>query len=185
LSASGLIRWGGLAAVVGGVLSILFACIGEDSWAHVPLDAARYAFLVVGIVGNLSLPAALGALRAVGNSRLLRMRLRVRVGRHPRLGHHCKRRGRANIYRPRPGAWPSAAAGLAALGRSRTESGKVATPRSMAAHRRCANERAGHTRHDCLWRHARCLGVHHTHGALRAGMGVAGVRPLVRKRGRN
>jgi hypothetical protein len=51
LSASGLIRWGGLAAVVGGVLSILFAFIGEDSWAHVPLDAARYAFLVVGIAG--------------------------------------------------------------------------------------------------------------------------------------
>src|SRR5918995_6886111 len=46
-----LIRWSGLAAVLGGLLSILFAFVGEDSWAHVPLDAARYAFLAVGIVG--------------------------------------------------------------------------------------------------------------------------------------
>src|SRR5215203_1655392 len=46
-----LIQWCGLAAVLGGLLSILFAFVGEDSWAHVPLDAARYAFLVVGIVG--------------------------------------------------------------------------------------------------------------------------------------
>jgi glycerophosphoryl diester phosphodiesterase len=46
-----LIRWCGLAAVLGGLLSILFAFVGEDSWAHVPLDAARYAFLAVGIVG--------------------------------------------------------------------------------------------------------------------------------------
>jgi hypothetical protein len=51
LSASDLVRWGGPAAVVGGVLSILFAFVGENSWAHVPLDAARYAFLVAGIVG--------------------------------------------------------------------------------------------------------------------------------------
>jgi hypothetical protein len=51
MSSTGLIRWSGPAAVVGGLLSILFAFVGEDSWAHVPLDAARYAFLVVGIVG--------------------------------------------------------------------------------------------------------------------------------------
>ncbi len=51
MSASNLIRWGGPAALLGGVFSILFAFVGEDSWAHVPLDAARYAFLVVGIVG--------------------------------------------------------------------------------------------------------------------------------------
>jgi hypothetical protein len=51
LSASDLVRSGGPAAVVGGVLSILFAFVGENSWAHVPLDAARYAFLVAGIVG--------------------------------------------------------------------------------------------------------------------------------------
>ncbi len=37
--------------MLGGVLSILFAVVGEESWAHAPLDAARYAFLVVGIVG--------------------------------------------------------------------------------------------------------------------------------------
>ena len=46
-----LVRWGGPAAMLGGVLSIVFAFVGENSWAHVPLDAARYAFLVVGIVG--------------------------------------------------------------------------------------------------------------------------------------
>jgi hypothetical protein len=37
--------------MIGGALSILFAFVGEENWAHVPLDAARYAFLVVGIVG--------------------------------------------------------------------------------------------------------------------------------------
>jgi hypothetical protein len=46
-----LVRWGGPAAMLGGVLSIVFAFVGENSWAHVPLDAARYAFLVAGIVG--------------------------------------------------------------------------------------------------------------------------------------
>jgi hypothetical protein len=46
-----LVRWGGPAAMLCGVLSIVFAFVGENSWAHVPLDAARYAFLVVGIVG--------------------------------------------------------------------------------------------------------------------------------------
>jgi len=45
-----LIRWGGV-AVLGGVLSIMLAFVREESWAHVPLDAARYALLVVGIVG--------------------------------------------------------------------------------------------------------------------------------------
>ena len=44
-------RYGGLAAMLGGLLSILFAFAGEEHPAHVPLDAARYAFLVVGIVG--------------------------------------------------------------------------------------------------------------------------------------
>ncbi len=51
MSSTDLIRWSGPAAVVGGLLSILFAFVGEDSRAHVPLDAARYALLVVGIVG--------------------------------------------------------------------------------------------------------------------------------------
>jgi hypothetical protein len=51
MSSSDLSRWSGPAAVLGGILSILFAFVGEDSWAHVPLDAARYAFLVGGIVG--------------------------------------------------------------------------------------------------------------------------------------
>lgn len=37
--------------MLGGLLSVAFAFVGEDSWAHVPLDAARYALLVVGIVG--------------------------------------------------------------------------------------------------------------------------------------
>lgn len=51
MSSSDLIRWSGPAAMLGGLLSVVFAFVGEDSWAHVPLDAARYAFLVVGIVG--------------------------------------------------------------------------------------------------------------------------------------
>ncbi len=51
MSSATLFRCGGSAAVLGGVLSILFAFVGEDSRAHVPLDAARHAFLVVGIVG--------------------------------------------------------------------------------------------------------------------------------------
>jgi hypothetical protein len=51
VATSDLIRWSGPAAMLGGVLSILFPVVGEESWAHVPLDAARYAFLVVGIVG--------------------------------------------------------------------------------------------------------------------------------------
>ncbi len=37
--------------MLGGVFSILFVFAAEDNWAHVPLDAARYAFLVVGITG--------------------------------------------------------------------------------------------------------------------------------------
>src|SRR5215210_3912861 len=51
MSSSDLIRWSGPAAMLGGLLSIMFAFVREESWAHVPLDAARYAFLVVGIVG--------------------------------------------------------------------------------------------------------------------------------------
>lgn len=37
--------------MLGGALSILFSFVGEDHWAHVPLDAARYVFLVVGVAG--------------------------------------------------------------------------------------------------------------------------------------
>lgn len=48
---SDLMRWGGLSAMIGGVLSALFAFVGESNWLHVPLDAARYALLVVGITG--------------------------------------------------------------------------------------------------------------------------------------
>lgn len=48
---SNLIRWGAVAAILGGALSVLFAFVGEDSPAHVPLDAARYALLAVGITG--------------------------------------------------------------------------------------------------------------------------------------
>ncbi len=51
MSSSNLIRWGALAAMLGGALSILFAFLGENNWAHVPVDAARYALLVVGIAG--------------------------------------------------------------------------------------------------------------------------------------
>lgn len=51
MASSDYMRYGGLAAMLGGVLSILFAFAGEENPAHVPLDAARYAFLVVGIVG--------------------------------------------------------------------------------------------------------------------------------------
>lgn len=48
---SDITKWSGPSAVIGGAFSILFAFTGEDNWAHVPLDAARYAFLVVGIIG--------------------------------------------------------------------------------------------------------------------------------------
>jgi hypothetical protein len=51
VSSSNLIRWGAVAAMLGGVFSILFAFLGENNWAHVPVDAARYAFLGIGIVG--------------------------------------------------------------------------------------------------------------------------------------
>ena len=51
MSAWNLIRWGALAAMLGGALSILFAFLGENNRAHVPVDAARYALLVVGIAG--------------------------------------------------------------------------------------------------------------------------------------
>lgn len=51
MSSSGLIRWGAIAAMLGGALSVLFAFVGESSRAHVPLDAARYVLLVFGIAG--------------------------------------------------------------------------------------------------------------------------------------
>ncbi len=51
MSSSNLIRWGAIAAILGGAFSILFVFLGESNWTHVPVDAARYAFLVVGIVG--------------------------------------------------------------------------------------------------------------------------------------
>ena len=69
MSASNLIRWGALAAMLGGALSILFAFLGENNWAHVPVDAARYALLVVGIVGlylYLRQSTGFGRLGAVG-----------------------------------------------------------------------------------------------------------------------
>jgi hypothetical protein len=37
--------------MLGGAFSVLFAFVGENNWAHVPLDAARYALLVVGVAG--------------------------------------------------------------------------------------------------------------------------------------
>jgi hypothetical protein len=69
VSSSNLIRWGALAAMLGGTLSILFAFLGENNWAHVPVDAARYALLVVGIAGlylYLRQSRGFGRLGAVG-----------------------------------------------------------------------------------------------------------------------
>jgi hypothetical protein len=66
---AGLVRWVAIAAIVGGTLSILFAFVGENSWAHVPVDAARYALLVIGIVGiylRLRRSTGIGRLGAVG-----------------------------------------------------------------------------------------------------------------------
>ena len=51
MSTSNLIRWGAIAAMLGGAFSILFPFLGENNWAHVPVDAARYVLLVVGILG--------------------------------------------------------------------------------------------------------------------------------------
>lgn len=51
MSTSDLPRWGAIAAMLGGAFSILFVFLGEDNWAHVPVDAARFLFLAVGIVG--------------------------------------------------------------------------------------------------------------------------------------
>ena len=69
MSSAGLVRWGAFAAMVGVALSVLFAFVGESSWAHVPVDAARYAFLVVGVVGLYLHPRqsrGFGRLGAVG-----------------------------------------------------------------------------------------------------------------------
>lgn len=55
--------------MLGGAFSVLFAFIGENSWVHVPLDAARYALLVVGIAGlylYLRQSSGFGRLGAVG-----------------------------------------------------------------------------------------------------------------------
>jgi hypothetical protein len=48
---AGFVRWSAVATMTGGALSVLFAFVGEESRAHVPVDAARYASLVVGIAG--------------------------------------------------------------------------------------------------------------------------------------
>jgi hypothetical protein len=69
MSSAGFVRWAAIAAIVGGALSVLFPFVGERSWAHVPVDAARYAFLVVGIVGlylHLRRLSGFGRLGAVG-----------------------------------------------------------------------------------------------------------------------
>jgi hypothetical protein len=69
MSTAGFVRWGALAAIVGGALSVLFPFVGERSWVHVPVDAARYAFLVVGVVGlylHLRRSSGFGRLGAVG-----------------------------------------------------------------------------------------------------------------------
>jgi hypothetical protein len=68
-ASAGFVRWSAVAAMAGGAVSILFTFLGEESWAHVPVDAARYALLVVGIVGiylHLRPSTGFGRLGAVG-----------------------------------------------------------------------------------------------------------------------
>ena len=51
MAASNLIRWGGPAAILGGVLCFFGAFFPDNNWMHPPLWAAGFAFLVVDITG--------------------------------------------------------------------------------------------------------------------------------------
>jgi hypothetical protein len=165
--------------MLGGALSVLFAFVGENNWAHVPLDAARYAPLVVGVAGlylYLRQSRGFGRLGVVSFYVCIFVFALVAV---LDLGIIVNEGVTANIHRPRSGARSPATHGFAALWRSRTAGGKAAGWRSVATHRRGAHQCGRHTGHDYLWRYARRLGLYRAHGAIRAGMGVAGVRALV------
>jgi hypothetical protein len=52
MAASSLIRWGGLAAVLGGVLVMIGSFFSDNTWMGPMLDGVGYALLVVGITGT-------------------------------------------------------------------------------------------------------------------------------------
>ena len=52
MAASNLIRWGGPAAVLGGVLVMVGSFFSDYSWIHPPLYAAGWALVTVGITGS-------------------------------------------------------------------------------------------------------------------------------------
>ena len=147
MSSAGLVRWGAFAAMVGVALSVLFAFVGESSWAHVPVDAARYAFLVVGVVGLYLHPRqsrGFGRLGAVGFYVCLFVFALVAI---LDLGIVVNEGVEQNVHSPRPGAGSSATGGPTALRCRRTACRKVAARRSVASHRRRAGQRACHPRY--------------------------------------
>jgi hypothetical protein len=52
MAASNLVRWGGPAAVLGGVLVMVGRFFSDYSWIHPPLYAAGWALVTVGITGS-------------------------------------------------------------------------------------------------------------------------------------
>jgi hypothetical protein len=52
MATSNLIRWGGPAAVLGGLLIMFGSFFSYDHWIYAPLYAAADAFMVVGITGT-------------------------------------------------------------------------------------------------------------------------------------
>ena len=182
MSSAGLVRWGAFAAMVGVALSVLFAFVGESSWAHVPVDAARYAFLVVGVVGLYLHPRqsrGFGRLGAVGFYVCLFVFALVAI---LDLGIVVNEGVEQNVHSPRSGAGSSAIGGPTALRCRRTACRKVAARRSVASHRRRAGQRACHPRYEHLCWRTRWLAVHSGHGALWAGLGVVRLQPPVRRR---
>jgi len=182
MSSSDLIRWGGPAAMLGGLLSVVFAFVGEDSWAHVPLDAARYAFLMVGIVGiylYLHRSEGFGMLGTVGFYVCVFVFALVAI---LDLGIIVNEGVEQTYISLGPVRGPMLLLGLLLFGASLVRAGGL--PRGgVAAYRRRTDQCGGHSRDDCLWRHAGGLGLHRAHGAFRAGMGMARVRPVVRRWG--
>jgi len=175
---AGLVRWGAIAAIVGGALSILFAFVGEDNWAHVPVDAARYALLVVGIVAihlHLRPSTGFGRLGAVGFYVCLFVFALVAV-----LDFGIIIDEGVEQTRPRPGAGSPADGGLGALRGGDLARRQLAARRFLAADRRRVDQCVGCGGHDRLWGHAGGMGVHLAHGAVRARMGLAGLRTVVR-----
>jgi hypothetical protein len=51
MNGTGWSHIGGVAAMLGGALSVLYSFVGETHWSHVPLDAARHIFLAAGVTG--------------------------------------------------------------------------------------------------------------------------------------